>query len=118
MKLFLFVYGMVFNSSIGKSLLALHACATFATVLFATFVTTPCLCVVNTYAFPDACDVALCDICVWRNYFHVIVCACCGCIVDGIDEIWTAVGIDGVVASMVGYEYSIKAVAFGYADCY
>ena len=46
---------------------------------------------------------------------YVVECAGIGSRVDGIDELRTAVGIDGVVATVIGYEHLVETVAFGNA---
>ena len=51
-----------------------------------------------------------------QSHLHEGSCLCC-CI-ESLDEFWTAVGIDGMVASMIRHHHIFQAIALGNADSY
>ena len=85
-------------------------------MLVATFVAAPCLGVVDAESSTTSRDVGLCDIGVRSHYMHVDVCASLRRLVYGVDKLGTAVGLDGVVAAVVGNEHVLKIVALGNAN--
>ena len=82
-------------------------------MLLAALVAAPCLGIVDAEALSDACDVCLGDGGVGCHNPYADVCARLSRRVDGFDEVLTAVGIDGVVASVVGDKHLGQSVALG-----
>ena len=87
-------------------------------MLLASLVAAPCLGVVQSQFLAASGNVALGDLGVRSYNVHIVVCAGIGSRVDGVDELRTAVGIYGMVATVIGYEHLVEAVALGNAYGY
>ena len=110
-----FVLGVVFHSGFSECFSSLEACGTASTVDFSAAIAAPSLRVVYLKAVSDACDVGLCDVCIWGVNLYVVVCPCFCCGIDGADEFRSAVGVYAVVAAVIGDEESLQSVRLCYA---
>ncbi len=112
------VFGGIVNAGLAEGLLPLAAGAAFAAMFLASLVAAPCLAVVQAKGFAVAGDVGFRKVGVGCNDGNVLVGAGLGRIRYGIDKLRTAVGINGMVAAVVGHQHMFKLVAFGYTDSY
>ena len=87
-------------------------------MVVAAFVARPCLGVVDAELLAAQGDVGLGDMGIGCPYLDVGVCALLHGFGHGTDEGRAAVGIDGVVAAVVGYHDAPQAVALGNAAGY
>ena len=110
------VWGWIVDSGGLQGFFALDARAAFATVVCAAFVAAPCFGIVEAEPFANARDVGFGNVGIGRHNMRFYVGSGCGCGVDGADELRRAVGIEGVVAAMVGDENLREAVTFGHAN--
>ena len=98
-----FVFSSVFYAGIVQSFFAFNAGAAFSAMFFAAFIARPCFVVVYSEFLSSSCNVAFCDVGVRCKNRHAVIRACfCG-IAHGRYELRSAVGIDGMVAAVVGY---------------
>ena len=115
LSLLFIIYCRVFNACLVQSFLALDACAAFAAVLVASFVARPCFGIVQAQGLATKGNVGLGDIGIWGNDVDVCLCASRHSLAHCLDKLASAVGIDGVVATMIGNHHILQAVALGNA---
>ena len=111
----LLIFSRIDYSCCEEGFLALDASAAFAAVLGAAFVARPCFAVVDAEGFAFSGNVALGEAGVGSMDFDVGVCAIVHGLAHGGDEGGAAVGIDGVVAAMIGYHHTFQSSTFGNA---
>ena len=107
--------GVVGHASLGQCLAALHAGAAGAAVVVAAFVARPRLAVVDAQLMASAGDVGLRPVGVGGEQGDAGEGAglCGGA--EGLHKFGAAVGIDGVVAAVVGHHHVLQSAALGQA---
>ena len=109
---FLFlIFGRVVDARLPECLFPLHASATLAAMLFATLVAGVCRGIVDAQPFADGCYLRFRQRGVGGVDADVVVCAVAHGFGHRCDERLSAVGIDGVVACMVGDEHRFQSPA-------
>ena len=89
------------------------ACAARAAMLFLPAVAGISAVIVDSKFHPAAHYVVFCQVCVGAEELDSVICALFDCFPHGIDEFRAAVGINGVVARMVGEHQRGKFPALG-----
>lgn len=116
-RLFLVWRGVV-DVGKGQGFFTFNAGAAFAAVLVITLVTAPCFGIVYLQPLTDGGNLAFGDVGVWGFDAYIDKGSALRCPIDGCDKLGGAIGIDGVVAGMVGDENFPEPVALCYADGY
>ena len=112
------VDGRVGDAGLEEGFATLGAGAALAAVFFATFVAGICEGIVYTEFGAASADVGLSDIGVGGYYVDTVVCSLGHSARQGVDESASAVGINGVVAAVVGYHDMFQAMGFGQSEGY
>ena len=111
----LFVWCRVGDACSEEGFFALDAGGAASAVGDASFVARPCLAIVDAECLAVAGYLTLRDAGVGGEDLHVGVCALGHGFAHGADELRAAVGIDGVVAAVVGYHHFFQSSALGHA---
>ena len=109
------VDGAVVDAGKSERFATLSAGAAGAAVVLPPFVAGIGFGVVDAQPLAVACNFGFVDIAVGRTHLNALVGARLHSRRHGIHEIGSAVGIDGVVAGVVGNHHPLESVAFGYA---
>ena len=109
------VDGAVVYTGKSERFATLSAGATSAAVVLPPFIAGIGFGVVDAQPLAVACNFGFVDIAVGRTHLDALVGARLHSRRHGIHEIGSAVGIDGVVAGVVGNHHPLEPVAFGYA---
>ena len=108
-----FILRRIFDFGVSEGFLALDACPALAAMLFAALVAGVGRGVVETEPFADAGDVGFPDACIGRVDLYPDVGAVPHGLRHGMHESRAAIGIDRMVAAVIGDEYLAQLSAFG-----
>ena len=108
------IHGGIGNTGDGEGHAPLATGAALAAVVLPALITRVGLGVVETQRFAVSGDFHFVDMGVRSIDFNILIGARLHGLVHGMDEVGTAVGIDGMVTGMVGYHHAFQPVALGY----
>ncbi len=108
---------MIFNAGLCEGFLAFAARAAYSAVVFATFVATPCLGVVDVEVFAFGGYLRLGETGVGREELNPVPRTEMDSIIHRLNELRAAVGVDGMVSGMVSQHDVLQFVILGNARC-
>ena len=109
------VDGLIINGGSSEGLTALDTGAAATAMVFSPLVTRPRLAIIYAQRLAATGNVSFGDVCIGRAQTDVDEGACGGSLVEGVDKLRSAVGIDGMIASVVGHHNVSESVALGNA---
>ena len=105
---------MIFDAGLGEGFFAFAAGAAYAAVVFAAFVATPGLGVVEMKVFAFGCNLSLGETGIRRKELNPVPRTEMDGVIHRLDELRAAVGVDSMIAGMISQQDVLEMIVLRY----